>query len=450
MSKWKEVSASGRERLFAWLRRHRRRIVELGKTCLIIILFCSACFLADRSGILGQGGFSTVRENVTAWLRGGESGPAVMSGREYATAAKPQVMAVSPDDGVHYGAAFTSEVDELYERFSAFLGEALGTSEQIIQLTTEQWLAALSRRGIYFDFAVPQRLDCLAAWQQTSVPWDTENICARRLFLSVEEQDVRLYFAVEGSGAAYCCDTEVEAGALSTRMERYQSNGAYFAFEREETDRLDADVLIVPAVDTVRGVSGTAVSFVGRTETVLQQFGMNTVTATSYQEASGTAVYLDGYSTLRIQQDGLITYEREPGQDLPEFDLRGTVSLPELADRLYSLTMELSGNGGDCAQLRLLQADYDLQNDRYTVSFAYFIDGMQVCCGLGPAAEFTFAGGTLTQAALCLRQYEFTGETQTPLPAVQAAALVSASGGTDPVRVYQDMGDRVTVSWKMG
>ena len=33
---------------------------------------------------------------------------------------------------------------------------------------------------------------------------------------------------------------------------------------------------------------------------------------------------------------------------------------------------------------------------------------------------------------------------------LSAAALVVASGGTELERVYQDTGDRVTVSWRIG
>lgn len=448
MDKRKRAAVAEKGRLSIWLRQHRHALIEHGKTLLIVVLFCSACFLADRSGILGQGGFSAVRESVASLIDRHEAGPAVSNGQEYAAAARPQVMAVSPESAARRGAAFTGDVDELYERFSAYLGEALGTAGTPEPILRDEWEQVLCEKGIYFDFITEQRLSCLAAWQGTALSDDVGDAGVRRLFLSVRENVVFLYYDT-GSGC-YRCATALDQSAVDSRMAVYQSNGAYFAFEREETAQLAPDVLIVPSADTVRTVSVTSAAPAGTVETVLQQFGMNAITATSYQEASGTTVYLDGYSTLRIREDGLIAYEREPGQDLPEFDLHGAASLPELADQLYSLTLTFAGGESDCGELRLLRAEYDLPNDRYTVSFAYFIDGMQVCSALGPAAEFILTDGLLTQAQLWLRQYQFTGETQTPLPAVQAAALVSASGGKDPVRVYQDMGDRVAVSWKMG
>ena len=220
-------------------------------------------------------------------------------------------------------------------------------------------------------------------------------------------------------------------------------------FEREDAPALDADTLIVPVADTVRAVSVTPAAPAGTQEAVLQLFGMNAITATSYQEARGTTVYLDGDSTLRMGTDGVITYERESGSAPAEMDLRGTAGLPDLTEKLYRLLQELSGEASECSEIRLESTGYDPRRDEYTVRFAYFIDGMQVRCAPGGMAEFTVSGGVMTRAQIMLRQYQFTGETQTPLPAVQAAALVAACGGTDPVRVYQDLGDRVTVSWKM-
>lgn len=449
----KETARSLKDRAADWLRAHRHGLIEHGKTLLILVLFCSACFFADRSGILGQGGLSDLGGRLTAWMERDE-GTSLPGSRSYAAAARPQAMMVSPEDGVHHGAAFHSETDELYDRFAAFLGEALGTAGEMEPITAEQWRAALPGRGVYFDFGTAQSLECLAAWQQTNLPWNGADSYARRLFLSAEGQDVRLYFVVEGSGMAYCCDTAVEVSALSVRLDRYQSNGAYFVLEQTDPggseSTLAPETLIVPAADQVRSVSASAGVLNQPAAGVLRLFGMNDITATSYLETNGMTVYLDGDSTLRVNGDGVILFEREAGGAEPESDLRGAAGMPDVADSLYRMLLELTGEEGECARLRLVKAEYASRLDRYTVEFSYVIDGMQVCYAPGPAAEFTVTGGVLTQARVRLRQYQFTGETQTPLPPLQAAALVEASGGSDPVRVYQDQGDRVTVSWRMG
>lgn len=437
-------------RVLEWLEGHKNGLIEHGKTLLIVVLFCSACFFADQSGILGQGGFSAVQERILSVFHGGDAQTGFSGVREYAAAARPQVMTVSPETGTRHGAAYTPEVDELYERFSVYLGEALGTAGTPELVSREAWENAVSRTGVFFDFIKPQSLTCLAAWQGVPLPDEREDRYARRLFLAVEESGVELYFLDDTAGNVYRCSTALDQSTIESRMSLYQSNSAYFVFEREELSELDEDTVIVPAADEVRAVSVTPAVPAGSTESVLQLFGMNAITATSYQEARGMTVYLDGDSTLRMGADGVIAYEREQGQPAAEIDLRGASGLPDLVENLYRMVLELSGEVSDCSEIRLESAHYDPRNDEYTVRFAYFIDGMQVCYPPGGMAVFTVSGGLLTQAQIVLRQYQFTGETQTPLPAVQAAALVSASGGTDPVRVYQDMGDRVTVSWKLG
>lgn len=449
MSERKQKVRELADRALEWLREHRGRIVEHGKTLLIIALFCSACFFADQSGILGQGGLSAVREQVVSLFHAGDAGPGVSGVREYAAAARPQAMTVSPEAGTRHGAAYHTEVDEMYGRFSVYLGEALGTAGAPVVTNREAWELALSGTGVFFDFVEPQSLVCLAVWQGIPMPEGAEDAYARRLFLSVEDGGVALYYVTDAAGTVYRCGTAVDASALESRMGLYQSNNAYFVFEREDAPALDADTLIVPVADTVRAVSVTPAAPAGTQEAVLQLFGMNAITATSYQEARGTTVYLDGDSTLRMGTDGVITYERESGSAPVEMDLRGTAGLPDLTEKLYRLLQELSGETSECSEIRLESTGYDPRRDEYTVRFAYFIDGMQVRCAPGGMAEFTVSGGVMTRAQIMLRQYQFTGETQTPLPAVQAAALVAACGGTDPVRVYQDLGDRVTVSWKM-
>lgn len=438
-----------KDRIKAWLKEHNRDLMERGKTLLIVLLFCSAFVLAGKTGVLGDEGLTAITVGVVDWFDGGTAGSNVSNAREYAAGARPQVMAVSPEAGTRYGAMYSSDVDTLYARFSTYLGEALGTAGTPESVSRSTWERALSQRGVYFDFIVPESLVCLAAWQGTSVSDSAASYSARKLCLSVEGKTVCLYYISAQDGNVYRCSTALEESAVTSRMSVYQPNGAYFVFEREGNAALDPDVLILPGASEVRSVSVSGGSAPEDTETLMRQFGMNEITASSYLEASGTTVYLDGDSTLRIAEDGTIHYEcGTPAAG--ENSLGGTMGLPEIVDELYRMTQECIGFASQAGELRLVSAAYDDRQDTHTVRFAYFLDGMQVCDGAGEAASFTFTSGVLTQAQMRPRLYEFTGETQTPLPSVQAAALAAAAGGTDPVRVYQDTGDRVTVSWRIG
>lgn len=449
MSDWKNGVVSRTVRISAWFKEHKKRLIERGKTVLILLLFFSACFLSAQTGILRESDISNLKLWAADLLNGADSTPASSSGKKYAVAARPQVMAVSPEPGTRYAAMYSSEVDNLYDRFSAYLGEALGTAGTPETVTRQVWEEALSRKGVFFDFITPESLVCLAAWQGISVPNSTLGYNARRLFLSVEEAGVRLYYISEQDGQIYRCTTALDRSSVESRIAAYQSNAAWFAFEREETAGLDPDVMILPGAKEVWAISASGVDTVEPSETLLQYFGMNAITATSYSESNGTAVYLDGDRTLRVSGDGRISYEYEAEAAFPDNAAHGISALPEAVDKMYRTLVELAADSMGDSEIRLTGAAYDEQNDIYTIKFAYFIDGMQVCYAWGDAAEFTITGGTLTHANIQLRQYKLTGETQIPLPFVQAAALTLAEGGTEAVRVYQDMGDFVTVSWQI-
>lgn len=449
MPDWKKTVVDGKLRISTWIRAHKTNLIEQGKTALILLLFLSACFLSAQSGVLGEDGISDLKLWAATLVNGSNSAPVSSSGRKYEVVARPQVMAVFPEAGTRYAAMYSSEVDSLYDRFSAYLGEALGTAGTPETVTRQAWEEALSGKGIFFDFIAPENLVCLAAWQGVSVPKSDLNHNARRLFLSVEETGIRLYYISEPDGMIYCCTTALDRSAVESRMAVYHSNDAWFAFEREETAALDPDVMILPGAKEVWALSVSSVNTATPPEMFLQYFGMNSITATSYLETSGMTVYLDGDSTLRVSGDGRISYEYEAEAGSSENVPYGVSALPDIVDSMYRIVVNLAAESMGDSEIRLTSAAYDARKDTYTVWFAYFIDGMQICYASGNAAEFTITGGTLTHAEIQLRQYQLTGETQIPLPFVQAAALAIAEGSTEPVRVYQDMGDFVTVSWRI-
>lgn len=433
-----------------WLEVNRRAMIEHGKTLLIILLFLSAFFLAEKTGLFGgEEQLAAVKEKIASVLRGSDGNGSLLSDREYAEAAIPLVMTISPEAGTRYAVTYSAEVEPIFHRFSAYLGEALGSAGIPETVTRAEWEKAVSGKGVFFDYVYPQNLRCIAAWQGTDVPAAAGSHYARRLFLAVETTGVTLYYIADDTDVIYRCGTALAEKAMETHLTVYQSNNASLAFENETYAALDPDTVILPGASEVRSVSVTNPGAAVNAEEVLHLFGMNYITASYYLENDGSMVYLDGDSTLRIGTDGVIHFERGDGEGSAPEEWEGMVSLPDVVDGLLQTTEKLvketAGDGG----ITLTQASYRQQQEEYTVTFDYSVDGMRVCLPMGSAAEYTVSEGMITSAVVRLRQYQLTGETQTPLPIVQAAALVAASGGREPVQVYRDTGDSVTVSWMM-
>ena len=76
----------------------------------------------------------------------------------------PYAAAVTLSDGTRCGAAWGSGSQAIYERFSALLGEALGSAGNPVRATAESWREALSGPGAYFDFRAQLPLALLAAF----------------------------------------------------------------------------------------------------------------------------------------------------------------------------------------------------------------------------------------------------------------------------------------------
>ena len=65
------------------------------------------------------------------------------------------------------------------------------------------------------------------------------------------------------------------------------------------------------------------------------------------------------------------------------------------------------------------------------------------------AAEFVIRNGELIYASIQLREYTVTDEWEHPLPSLQAAAIVRASGGGEPVLCYVDDASNVAANWRI-
>jgi len=207
--------------------RKRDRARELVKDVLILLLTCSALWLAGRSQIFGPLGGILQEERPGAETVQTESGAR-------ADAARPLRMAVSLPEGtetIRYGVQYDpAGVDALFQQTAGLLVEALSGAGAPEPIERPQWEEAQSSApGITFDFQGTLPLEVLAGWLSGEGIGLTAPV--RRLTLAPWQGETALFYRDEGDGRYYRCPTRtVSADQLAQALAGLRGNGAWYAF----------------------------------------------------------------------------------------------------------------------------------------------------------------------------------------------------------------------------
>ena len=415
----------------------RRRLKEWGKNLLIVALAVNAVWL---SGALG------LAQNYL----GGDSRPQIaVQGdselKETGQAARPLTMVISAAENAHHGVKYDGDaLSEVYSWFTASLGEALGSSGEPEEVTQAEWEAALRGQGVFFDYLYDQSMSTLARWLGTEISSGASLHTARRFCLAVEDGAVALYYIRAATGAAYRCDTAVNAGRFTERLDGYAPNAAVFGFELGgQYPGLDPYYVMLSSLPEVPSLTASNPLAGSDGAELLELFGINELAVSRYTENDGTQVYIDGDKSLRLSPDGTLEFSAPAGAESGSAPEAGTGAV---ISRAHALAQALPSGGVGELQLSLIA--YDRDKGEYTVRFDYAADGIVVCHSDRAAAmEFRFDGaGELIGADVLCRSYAETGS-QTPLPERQALVLVSQSGGGEPMLAYADTGAEITLTW---
>lgn len=220
-------------------RKKRRRLIELCKDILIVLLALSAVYLTMRTQIGGLAGWEG------GWLSGLFSGKPVgllpvQEETNVSIQPRPVRMSVQLGSGGRYGVQYDqTAVDALFDATASLLGDALGSAQEPVQVTEAAWRNALSNAwGIYFDFRGTVPLTVLSsALSGGAVNQALPEEGVRRLLLAEEDGAVRLYYSNESTGLYYACDTaEALRGHVQTAAAAYSPNGTVFAYETSYTE----------------------------------------------------------------------------------------------------------------------------------------------------------------------------------------------------------------------
>ena len=420
-----------------------KKMVERVKSLLIVLLSCSAVYLAVRtqlpvalSGLLPsesrESGGQTTQESRTL-------------------AAQPLRMAVTIRGGeetLRYGVQYDQEAqDALFQQVYSLLVEALssaGTPESVDQ---QAWRQALNTApGVYFDWQDDLPFSVLNGW--LSVNNEQLSGALRRLVLTSQDGQAVIYYSAQNGTYYRAVCSMVDVNRLSEAVSGVKDNGAHFAFEQEEYSALTPDTLLLgeniapkvyQAANPLEQESAQAL--------VRQKLDFSAESSVSYI-TSDEQVIRNGNDTLRLASDGTVTFTAADD---------GAIRYPVAGSGVYwavescrQLATDTLGELGGQARIYLMSVE-ETGAESWQIEFGYLLNGVPVRLGEeGYAASFQVSGGRVNSFTLHFRSYTDSGTTSVVLPQLQAMAAMEAKGheGEELMLLYLDSGaQQVSASW---
>lgn len=407
------------------MNKKRCRAIELGKDILIVLLACSALWLLVRSQLMGPLNSLWQEEAPEVGTVQTQSGARADAARPLRMTATLAVGTEISRYAVQYDEAAS---DELFQSVAGLLMEALSSAGEPRRITRAQWEDALcTAPGVAFDFQGEIPMPVLAGWlagEDTGL-----SAAARRLVLTVWQDDVALYYRDEDSGLYYRCLSEAASQFhLEQALSALAGNGALYAFESELYQALDPDTLISgttprPAVYNVSNpVPGSRTAL----ESLMTDLGIP-VSSSSFYSSGNEQVARGGTDTIRLSDQGVAVYAADEGGGRFQVPISGgKADLPESVEACRQLAAAALGSRCGQARLYLISARED--GGGLEVQFGYCLNGIPVRLESGCAARFVIRNGQITGFELHFRSYTDSGETSVVMPARQAAAAMEALG----------------------
>lgn len=174
------------------------------------------------------------------------------------------------------------------------------------------------------------------------------------------------------------------------------------------------------------------------TSSLLSALGFNPYANTRYTESNGTEVVMEGDQTLRISADGQLRYQSGARSSLFIAD-SDSPTLDEAVQGAWELLQTvISGHLGSAVPYL---SQVTQSGDTTVLRFGFHVDGTPVrFLDDAPAAEIRLQGSAVTSLSVTLRSYALSGDSASPLPLRQAAAIAALEPGKDLSLAYVDDG----------
>ena len=218
------------------------------------------------------------------------------------------VRMVYTNDFARLGADALTTLSDEFERAGTYLGEAIGSASEPVEISENVFLAALGGEGLSFDFttALPSEIfpELLGIDPPDAGPADLR----RALLSPLDGADAFLYVQ-SGVGRYYRYSTAVSSSALIDFLSSQSGISAEFAFRLGAAYSRLSPYTLVLSDPAPRGTLNAANALPGGEETLLRRAGFNAHTESRFVESSGTVIVREASSALYLRPDGTVDYQ---------------------------------------------------------------------------------------------------------------------------------------------
>lgn len=419
----------------------KKTLTELGKDVLIVLLACSALWLADRIRTV-----MPVTEGTDPFR------PSEVQHLEHMEQVRPLRLVANGVGGTGSGRCLLYWGEEnseaVFQQASSLLTEALSSPGEAEKASRRHWEEALTKRpGLYFDFQGQIPMEVLTDQHRENLP------VVRRLVLYKAINGMELCYRDETEGTYFTQQVAMgNPDHLEELLASLMGDETVYAFESEWSGGMDPDTLLHPTAPTPPEYLASNPAGGGREalEELMGELGFS-VSTSSFYASGGEQVARNGNNMLRLSDRGTLRYEAD-GEGSDHFPIQSPGDLEHPLARYVDTARRITNAvmRGRTEQARLYLNRVEERKDGTLVTFGYSLNGIPVRLKEGPAASFLFRGGHVVQFDLCLRSYTPSGNTSLVLPPRQAAAAQEAMGleGQELLLVYTDSGsEKVNAGW---
>jgi hypothetical protein len=416
-----------------------RKVLETGKTVLIVLLAALAVYLFFMARFYSRGG---AEESAGAASADANS----VSALSPAEAARPVAAAVTTPDGRYAAVSDSAAVSSVYDICAPVLREALGTAQESFLVDSALWLELLEGPGVYLAYSDAIPAAALAQWLGADFGYGGSVV--RILMTPGAEDSVMLY--LDDGAAVRGCATSAKYFVMD--FSSIRPNNGRFAFELSKEYPIYEGIfpysLILDDTGNQRAVLAASNPLSGvetRTE-VLEYLGLNPY-ADYTTFVDGSILYSSADYQLEISDFysmSLQVYSSEAfsGKMVVQWKMNETTAV----QAALALAKDTAGKYCGQADIGLTGCEYDAELNEYRFFLSYFVNGIRVSSPTDYAAMVVIRDGYICEAQLCFRKYVVTDETSYVLSPKYAAAALP---GSELILIYADGGgDTVTANWK--
>lgn len=399
----------------------RQRLIELGKDVLIVLLTCSAVYLAGLTPMMIQ---------LRSWISPAPplTQPQPRQARESVI---PYGVAVRNSLGL-YGVSYDQAmVEGAFEQVAPLIGEALTTVGTAESITPRQWRQLLDGPGIYCQFQGRVPLPALSAWLGEGEKLSGN---AQVLVLGWDGAAVRLGWQ-DGNSRFWASTGVAYEGHMSGLLEEFTPNGAAFAYTLRESDKtydtLDSYVLIAMTGQRPMTYTVSSPDFMGDREalgTLLDTLDFRSGVGSAYEAAGEMAINENG-DRLRVNAAGRVVFRAGEETRYPVSAVGDAPTVQEAALAAWEVLNRAAEPWKGETSYVLTGAEET--GEGWTVTFQARLGGIPVYTGQeGWCARFVVEGGRITDFTIDLRSYAATGVASLVTTERLAAAVLKSKPGS--------------------